>query len=461
MADFPALIPSQAPITPGNWPMASHQSMDGKRGNVRTGSLEIGRAWTPTFENITEADYLTILAHYRAHRLRFDRFNFTVTTLASALTPTGYAWRWAEPPQVVDRHADVFVIRCAFSCVPRPLASMRGGQWRSAASTFTRGAFAGVFGAFETGGQWASAASTFTRGVFSGGLGAFELGGQWSSAQSTFTRGAFSGTSGIFESGARWASAATTFVRGRIAGASVFEDGAQWASEATTFTGGAFDGDYWAPSMLSPLLWLDFADTSTITTSSGSITQIDDKSGNGRHATSSSGSRPTQGTVNGKNCMVTTASQYVQTSTSISAQCFIIVTQFTELTGEQFIVGRANSGGSDYGFHCPIPGDAGYNASDHKLVGLFADAAVRNGSAWQNGVSTAPLSLTRSLNTTCYVFNLTGGVFISQFSADRNNVYRNAGIVGKTCEIIALSSNISSTDRAKLDAYVASKWGAS
>ena len=121
MADFPALIPSQAPITPGNWPMAGHQSMDGRRGNVRTGSLEIGRAWAPIFENIIEADYLTILAHYRAHRLQFDRFNFTVTTLAAALTPTGYAWRWAEPPQVVDRHADVFVIRCAFSCVPRPL----------------------------------------------------------------------------------------------------------------------------------------------------------------------------------------------------------------------------------------------------------------------------------------------------------------------------------------------------
>jgi hypothetical protein len=209
--------------------------------------------------------------------------------------------------------------------------------------------------------------------------------------------------------------------------------------------------------MLSPVFWLDFADTSTITTSSGSITQINDKGSNGYHATSSSGSRPTQGTVNGNNCMVTTASQYVQTSASVVPQCFIIVVQFTELTGEQFIVGS----GAYYPFHCPIPGDNGYNANDHKLVGLLADNNVKNGSAWQNGVSTAPLSLTRSLSPTCYVFNLTGGVFINQFSADRGNYYRNAGIVGKTCEIIALSSNISSTDRAKLDAYVASKWGAS
>jgi hypothetical protein len=266
MADFPALIPSQAPITPGNWPMAGHQSMDGKRGNVRTGSLEIGRTWTPIFENIIEADYLTILAHYRAHRLQFNRFSFTGTTLAAALTPTGYAWRWAEPPQVVDRHADVFVIRCAFSCVPRPLVSMRGGQWRSAASTFTRGAFAGVFGAFETGGQWASAASTFTRGAFSGGLGVFELGGRWGSAQTVFTRGAFSGTSGIFESGARWVSAATTFVRGRIAGASVFEAGAQWASEATTFTRGAF-----ASTSNALLVQFAGADNSTTFTDTGPL----------------------------------------------------------------------------------------------------------------------------------------------------------------------------------------------
>jgi len=435
--------------------MAGHQSMDGRRGNVRTGSLEIGRAWAPIFENITEANYLTILAHYRAHRLRFDRFGFTTTTLAAALTPTGYAWRWAEPPQVVDRHADVFAVRCAFTCVPRPLASMRGGLWVSAASTFTRGAFAGVFGPFETGARWASAATTFTRGAFSGALGRFETGGQWSSAQTVFTRGVFSGTSGLFESGARWASAATTFTRGRIAGASVFEAGAQWASAATTFTRGAFDGNYWGPSQLSPLLWLDFADTSTITTSSGSITQIDDKSGNGRNATSSSGTRPTQGSVNGNNCMVTTADQFVQLSVGINPQCFIIVVQFTALTGDQFIVGD----GAYYPFHCPVSGDAGYNASDYKLVGVQADNNVKNGSAWQNGVSTAPLSLTRSLSATCYVFNLTAGVGTTRFSNDRGNSGR--GIVGKTCEIIALSSNISSTDRAKLDAYVASKWGAS
>jgi hypothetical protein len=207
--------------------------------------------------------------------------------------------------------------------------------------------------------------------------------------------------------------------------------------------------------MLSPLLWLDFADTSTITTSGGSITQINDKSGSGRHATSSSGSRPTQGTVNGNNCMVTTADQYVQVSVFTIPQCFIIVAQFTELTGEQFIVGD----GAYYPFHCPIPGDAGYNANDYKLIGQNADNKVKDGSAWQNGVSTAPLSLTRSLSTTCYVFNLTGGVLVSRFSNDRGNPGR--GIVGKTCEIIALSSNISSTDRAKLDAYVASKWGAS
>ena len=49
----------------------------------------------------------------------------------------------------------------------------------------------------------------------------------------------------------------------------------------------------WNPSMISTALWLDAADTSTVTTVSGAVSQWNDKSGNGRNATQgTAGSRP-------------------------------------------------------------------------------------------------------------------------------------------------------------------------
>lgn len=58
------------------------------------------------------------------------------------------------------------------------------------------------------------------------------------------------------------------------------------------FTGGAFT----PLDLPNLLLWLDASDASTITESSGLVSQWDDKSGNGNHVTASGSSRPTTGT---------------------------------------------------------------------------------------------------------------------------------------------------------------------
>jgi hypothetical protein len=52
-------------------------------------------------------------------------------------------------------------------------------------------------------------------------------------------------------------------------------------------------GVLWTPAQISTALWLDAADASTITTVSGAVSQWNDKSGNGRHATQeTSAARP-------------------------------------------------------------------------------------------------------------------------------------------------------------------------
>ena len=51
------------------------------------------------------------------------------------------------------------------------------------------------------------------------------------------------------------------------------------------FLGGLGGGILWTPAQISTALWLDAADSSTITTVSGAVSQWNDKSGNGHHAT--------------------------------------------------------------------------------------------------------------------------------------------------------------------------------
>jgi len=62
----------------------------------------------------------------------------------------------------------------------------------------------------------------------------------------------------------------------------------------------------WTPASITTALWLDAADASTITEIGGAVSQWDDKSGNGRHASQSTpASRPTYTTAgqNGQNVL--------------------------------------------------------------------------------------------------------------------------------------------------------------
>ena len=136
MATFPALIPSAAPISPGAWPTTATPSLNGAESRIRHGSAPTGGTWEPTFENITQANFLAIKDHYRGQRSSFDPFGFDVATLAADRTPTGFAWRYAGPPQIVDQHEDVFTVRCRFRCEPRGLVVAPGGTWRTGVTRF-------------------------------------------------------------------------------------------------------------------------------------------------------------------------------------------------------------------------------------------------------------------------------------------------------------------------------------
>lgn len=170
MTAFPLLVPSSAPITPGAWPVSAIGGLNGAESRIRQGSSQAGRRLQLTFANITEANFLAILAHYQGQRSGFDPFGFDTTTLAADLTPSGHAWLYASRPQVVDEHLDVFTVVCEFKSEPRGLVVARGKAWRTGATTLTAGP--GSDGVrVAAGKQWATTSTTLTPGARSSGIG--------------------------------------------------------------------------------------------------------------------------------------------------------------------------------------------------------------------------------------------------------------------------------------------------
>ena len=121
MADFPPLVPTIRPLTPGQWGGATLPAMSGRVSTVRRSSAEIGRRLSLRFEAISEAQFLQIVSHYQGQRSGLDGFSFTTTTLPSAYTPSGHNWLYAGPPQVVDQHADVFTVELECRSEPRAI----------------------------------------------------------------------------------------------------------------------------------------------------------------------------------------------------------------------------------------------------------------------------------------------------------------------------------------------------
>ena len=98
-----------------------------------------------------------------------------------------------------------------------------------------------------------------------------------------------------------------------------------------------------SPLDLSPALWLDASDTATITASSGSVSQWDDKSGNGRNVTQgTAAAQPTTGTrtLNGLNVVDFDGNDFLSRATFVTTSTFFIflVVDLDVTTGDRWII---------------------------------------------------------------------------------------------------------------------------
>jgi hypothetical protein len=212
---------------------------------------------------------------------------------------------------------------------------------------------------------------------------------------------------------------------------------------------------------LSPVLWYDFADESTVTTSGTAITSVTDKGSNG-WTLSVGGTTPQYVTgINGNKCLDWGASP--------SHANFMYNSSSTSTTiGEVYVVVDASFGGTagNYAGLFTSYNNAWYmlafsSSLDESGTGfnqLFVNGGTSN--RFSGGLFTSPSidnpAIMRINNSSGTAFNTTGGFEIGN---DRGNSSLNRGWPGLIGEYIVFPSVLSPTDRDSVQSWLASKWG--
>ena len=209
--------------------------------------------------------------------------------------------------------------------------------------------------------------------------------------------------------------------------------------------------ELWTPASTTTALWFDAADSSTITLSGSDITTWDDKSGNNRNASqSNTGARLTYGQyqLNGINVASIRGNRGMNVTYALNtAYSIVIVCQHT--LGGRIVQSTT--------LNCLI-------APSRTTNGIYVGSNVVNvgpvpSGTWSITTLVVPGSSASQFwwNSTNYGTGTHGnwgnfhiGAFGGQYAENPN---------GDVAEIIAISSALSTSDRAKIEGYLAHKWG--
>lgn len=237
-------------------------------------------------------------------------------------------------------------------------------------------------------------------------------------------------------------------------------------------------------------LWLDAADTTTISQSGGAVSQWTDKSANAYTFTQAAGSnKPTTGTrsQNGKNVLdfdgfdslISTSANSTWTFLSNNTQWTAFFAFSTDNSGFQTIL-NTNEDQSQYiGFDIVLNSASAYSFQQDVNNGSTGNASVNN--------STATNTLTTAFTYTTVLSDANNGtaanrsdIRIKQGSAIKNNTkttatnngtptypltigmptnLANYGLDGGLGEILIYTSTLSSGDVLSTQQYLAAKWG--
>ena len=212
---------------------------------------------------------------------------------------------------------------------------------------------------------------------------------------------------------------------------------------------------------LAPVLWYDFADEATVTTSGTEITAVADKGSSGWALTKSTTGPQYVTGINGKKCLdwgvspshanfmynsdttsTTIGEVYVVVDASFGGTMGNYAGLFTSYTNAWYVLGFASAlTESGTGFDQLFIN----NGASNRFPGdVFASPSIDN---------PAIMRINNSTNTS---FNTTGGFEIGN---DRGNSSLNRGWCGLIGEYVVFPSPLSSIDRAAVQNHLAAKWG--
>lgn len=215
-----------------------------------------------------------------------------------------------------------------------------------------------------------------------------------------------------------------------------------------------------SPLSLSPALWFDASDISTITESSGAVSQWNDKSGNGRHATqATSSAQPTTGLAsqNGRNLLRFDGNDALALGTSLS----VPVTYTTFIVYSNTNVGTSAVGQSLLSSQTSSPqwmiqkGGAGQYQD---VAAGYNDTLLLDTSAKKLNVSrraTGPAGTLRSNGVSYAASGTTSNTFNVYYIGRR---YDGNYLKCDLCEILFFTTALIDTDVAKVESYLNTKW---
>ena len=250
-------------------------------------------------------------------------------------------------------------------------------------------------------------------------------------------------------------------------------------------------GVSWTPAQIATALWLDAADTATITSSANAVTQWNDKSGNNRHfAQATPGVRPSTNvdTRNGNNVLTFAGSfltsvnpnttwDFLSNGTLYST--FMVVEIGAEVgPGPVFglmgtdATGVSGANGFTQLFWFNAPGSKGlglrcatrtetvepniFRDSTFQLVSVEAD--------WANATPANRVAIRVNGGAPAFpspsgTGTLTGALYPMQIGSVGNDASADYRLHGKIAEIIIVSGLVSEPTRLLLEQYLLSKWG--
>lgn len=226
----------------------------------------------------------------------------------------------------------------------------------------------------------------------------------------------------------------------------------------------------WTPAELKVngmRLWLDADDASTITESNGLVSQWDDKSGNGNHATASI--QPSYGTqtINAKNVINFASGKFMTTGYPPALNRTIaMVVQYSSVSPLRVAVGarkalneRSYLGVNSSTVRAGVAEQFALDGSSGISTYITYTQILKHGQGAVNKEVHHYLDGTEDINTTF------GGSIGSSYNYmiggfnDEGTIHTASKYGGLMGEIIITDNMMSDSDRQKLEGYLAHKWG--